>query len=70
MTPQMLRRLSCLTQAQVAHRLGWTLRTIKRAEGTPIEAWSVGELIRYAAVCGSTTRIVVTDSYCVEMELT
>lgn len=70
MTPQMLRRLAGLTQAQVAIRLGWTLRSIKLAEGMPVEGWAVGELIRYAAVCGSHIKIIAAGSDCVEREIT
>lgn len=61
MTPQLLRRLSGLTQAQVAIRMGWTLRTIKLAEGMPLEAWSVGELRRYAWACGHSIKIIAVD---------
>lgn len=61
MTPQLLRRLAGLTQAQVAGRLGWPLRMIKAVEGAPIDAWSVGELRRYAWACGHSIKIIAVD---------
>lgn len=62
MTPAALRSKVGLAQSLVAVRMGVSLQTLRILEATPLGAWSVEQVGRYAAACGRVLKVsVVAD---------
>jgi hypothetical protein len=57
-TPAHLRAKTGIAQSLVAIRMGMSLQSLRILESTPLGAWNVETVGRYAAACNHVLRIV------------
>lgn len=70
MTPAHLRAKVGVDASLVAIRMGVSLQSLRILESTPLEAWTVQQVGRYAAACGHVLKVVAVRDDGHEEEIT